>query len=202
MLADVGNQYTATPPSCSPARNRRTESAAYGHIGRCFQEHAHGLYVPIRRHHRQRRARGSQGDKPGAITIRATGETQPGVSGSCSFWNARRPMEDHAGHVAAVAGAVGGGCSGIWRVRHPDRARSASACGRRARRGAGGHVDLPARTGAVQVDVGGAGGHRGLGGVPSQAGPRRVGWRGRRGGGVGGEYPSTCWMWGAAAARC
>ncbi len=37
------------------------------------------------------------------------------------------------------------------------RARSASACGRRARRGAGGHVDLPARTGAGQVDVGVAG---------------------------------------------
>jgi hypothetical protein len=35
------------------------------------------------------------------------------VSGSCSFWNARRPMEDHAVHVAAVAGAVGGGCSGV-----------------------------------------------------------------------------------------
>jgi hypothetical protein len=35
------------------------------------------------------------------------------VSGSCSFWNARRSLEDHAVHIPAVAGAVRGGCSGI-----------------------------------------------------------------------------------------
>jgi len=28
------------------------------------------------------------------------------LPGSCSFWNARRPLEDHAVHVPAVAGAV------------------------------------------------------------------------------------------------
>ena len=52
------------------------------------------------------------------------------------------------------------GCRSGWRgllgirVHGRLRARSASACGRRARRGADGHVGLPARTGAVQVDIG------------------------------------------------
>jgi hypothetical protein len=74
----VVSQYTGNAAVMQVrARNRRRESAAYGHIGRCFREHAPGLYVPIRRHHRQRRPRGSQGNKPGTITIRATGETQP-----------------------------------------------------------------------------------------------------------------------------
>jgi hypothetical protein len=55
----------------------------------------------------------------------------------------------------------GGGCSGIWRVRHPDsgtfriRLRSPSTTRLRLRR------RLPARTGAVQVDVGVAGAVRG-----------------------------------------
>jgi hypothetical protein len=50
----------------------------------------------------------------GTITIRAPDETQPArVAGGCLFWNARRPLEDHPVHTAAVAGAVGGGCSGI-----------------------------------------------------------------------------------------
>ena len=48
------------------------------------------------------------------------------------------------------------------------RARSASACGRRARRGSGyADVCLPARTGAVQVDVGAAGAVR----VPALGAP-------------------------------
>jgi hypothetical protein len=39
-----------------------------------------------------------------------------------------------------------------------------------------------------------AGGHRGLGGAPSQAGRCRAGWRGRRGGGgVSGELPVLHW---------
>jgi hypothetical protein len=79
------------------------------------------------------------------------------ASGSCSFWNAWGPLEDHAAHVPADAGAVGGDCSDILRVRHLDsgtfriRLRSPSTMRRR------GHPDLPARTGAVQVDVGVAG---------------------------------------------
>lgn len=79
------------------------------------------------------------------------------VSGSCSFWNARRPLEDHAVLVPAVAGAVEGAAPASSESATRIRARSASACGRRARRGVGGHVDLPARTGAGQVDVGVAG---------------------------------------------
>jgi hypothetical protein len=79
------------------------------------------------------------------------------VSGSCSFRNARRSPEDHAVHVPAVAGAVEGAAPASSGSATRIRARSASACGRRARRGARGHADLPARTGAVQVDVGVAG---------------------------------------------
>ena len=72
--ADLESRVASWPPAsvhrqrrrhAARARNRRRESAAYGHIGRCFREHAPGLYVPIRRHHRQRRPRGSQGNKPG-----------------------------------------------------------------------------------------------------------------------------------------
>jgi len=74
-------------------------------------------------------------------------------------WRAgpRAPLEDHAVQVPAVAGAVEGAAPASSESATRIRARSASACGRRARRGAGGHVDLPARTGAVQVDVGVAG---------------------------------------------
>jgi hypothetical protein len=48
------------------------------------------------------------------------------VSGSCSFWNGRRPLEDHAVHVPAVAGAVEGAAPassesapGFGHVPHP-----------------------------------------------------------------------------------
>lgn len=47
-------------------------------------------------------------------------------------------------------GAAPAPSESVTRIQAP----SASACGRPARRGAGGHVDLPARTGAVQVDLG------------------------------------------------
>ena len=121
------------------------------------------------------------------------------VSGSCSFWNTRRPMEDHAVHVAAVAGAVEGAAPASSKSATRIRARSASACGRRARCGAGGHVDLPARTGAVQVDVGVTGRHRGLGGAPSRADRCRAGWRGLPGGRPSaGRWERTC---AAAATR-
>ena len=97
------------------------------------------------------------------------------ASSSCSFWNAWRPLEDRAAHVPADAGAVGGDCSDIKRVRHPDsgtfriRLRLPSTMWRR------GHLDLPARTGAVQVDVGVAGAVRlsVLGGVGRQ---RNLSW--------------------------
>jgi hypothetical protein len=79
------------------------------------------------------------------------------VSGSCSFWTHGGHLEDHAVHVPAVAGAVEGAAPASSESGTPIRARSASACGRRARRGAGGHVDLPARTGAGQVEVGAGG---------------------------------------------
>ena len=79
------------------------------------------------------------------------------VSGGCSFWNAQeasgrsqymdRQMPEQS------EGAAPASSESATRIR----ALSASACGRRARRDAGGHVDLPARTGAVQVDVGVAG---------------------------------------------
>jgi hypothetical protein len=89
------------------ARNRRRESAAYCHIRRHFRERTPGLYVPMRRHRRQRRPRGSQSNKPGGRSRSAPPTTRDQrVSGSYSFWNARRPLEDHAVHVPAVAGAV------------------------------------------------------------------------------------------------
>jgi hypothetical protein len=49
----------------------------------------------------------------GTITIRATGETQPARLRQLFVLERRRPLEDHAAHVPAVAGAVRGGCSGI-----------------------------------------------------------------------------------------
>ncbi len=87
--------------------NRRRESAAYGHIRRRFREHAPGLYVPIRRHHRQRRPRASQGNKPGDdhdpryrrhATSAPPAAVRSGTHGG--------PLEDHAVHVPADAGAV------------------------------------------------------------------------------------------------
>jgi hypothetical protein len=49
----------------------------------------------------------------GTITIRATGETQPARLRQLFVLERRRPLEDHAVDVPAVAGAVRGGCSGI-----------------------------------------------------------------------------------------
>jgi len=102
-------------------RNRRRESAAYGHIRRRFGEHAPGLYVPIRRHHRQRRPRGSQGNKPGddhdpRYRRDATGASPAAVrsgtrGGHCKITQSMyQQMPEQSG----------GGCSVIWRVRHPD----------------------------------------------------------------------------------
>jgi len=48
------------------------------------------------------------------------------VSGSCSFWNARRPLEDHAVRVPAVAGAVEGAAPASSGSATRIRARSAS----------------------------------------------------------------------------
>ncbi len=89
------------------------------------------------------------------------------VSGSCSFWNARGPPEDHAVHVPADAGAVRRGLLrhladpppgfGTFRIR----LRSPSTTRLRLRQ------RLPARTGAVQVDVGVAGAVR----VPALGAP-------------------------------
>ena len=89
------------------------------------------------------------------------------VSGSCSFWNARGPLEGHAVHVPADAGAVRRGL-----LRHlaspppgfghaPQPLASPSTTRLRLRR------HLPARTGAVQVDVGVAGAVR----VPALGAP-------------------------------
>ena len=39
------------------------------------------------------------------------------VVGVSSYWNARRPLEDHAGHVPAVAGAVMRGL--LRQLAHP-----------------------------------------------------------------------------------
>ncbi len=89
----------------------------------------------------------------GTITIRATGETQParlrqlfvlertGATGRSSGTCTCRSSQE------GTAPASSGSATRI-------RARSASACGRRARRGSGYARRLPARTGAVQVDVG------------------------------------------------
>jgi hypothetical protein len=87
------------------------------------------------------------------------------VSGSCSFWNARGPLEDHAGTSRCRSSRRG-------LLRHlasppPDsgtfciRWRSPSTTRLRLRR------RLPARTGAVQVDTGVAGAVR----VPALAAP-------------------------------
>jgi ketosteroid isomerase-like protein len=106
----------------------------------------------------------------GTITIRATGETQPRVSGSCSFWNARGPLEDHAVHDSLDVGAVRRGLlrhlasppPGFGHVPHPlavaeHDAAPTSTCPYRGR--AGGRR----RSGAVRVPalgaVGAAGGH-------------------------------------------
>ena len=76
--AGVVSQYTGNAAVMQPELETvLRESSTSSHIGRRFLEHAPGLYVPIRRHHRQRRPRSNQDNKPGTITIRATGKTQP-----------------------------------------------------------------------------------------------------------------------------
>jgi hypothetical protein len=94
----------------------------------------------------------------GTITIRTTGETQParlrqlfvlerteatGRSRSTCTSSCQSSQRGLLRHRASPP-------PGFGHVPHPGG-------GRRARRGVGGHVDLPARTGAVQVDVGVAG---------------------------------------------
>jgi len=94
----------------------------------------------------------------GTITIRATGETQPARLRQLSVLE-RTEATGRSRNTctsrcrSCQEGAAPASSGSVVRIR----ARSASACGRRARRGAGGHFDLPARTGAVQVDVGVAG---------------------------------------------
>jgi hypothetical protein len=112
------------------ARNRRRESAAYCHIRRHFRERTPGLYVPIRRHRRQRRPRGSQGNKPGGRSRSVLPTTRDQrVSGSCSFWNARRPLEDQRSTCTSSCrssqeGAAPAPSESVTRIR----ARSAFAC--------------------------------------------------------------------------
>lgn len=156
-VAGVVSQYTGhRRRHAARARNRRRESAAYGHIRRRFREHAPGVYGPIRRHHRQRRPRGSQGNKPGTITIRATGETQPARLRQLFVLERTGATERSRSTCtsrcrSSQEGAAPASSESATRIR----ARSASACGRRARRGSGyADVCLPARTGAVQVDAG------------------------------------------------
>jgi len=120
----------------------------------------------------------------GTITIRATGQRRnQRVSGSCSFWNARgatgRSRSTCTSRCrSSQEGAAPAPSESATRIR----ALFASACGRRARRGAGGHVDLPARTGAVQVDVGVAGAVR----VPALGAAAAAGGHGLAG--------SGCWL--------
>jgi len=150
------------------APNRRRESAADDHIRRHFRQHAPGLL------------RSDSTTSPSKATSRQSGQQARGrsrsalparrnqrVSGSCSFWNARGPLENHAVHVPADAGAVRRGL-----LRHlaspppgfghaPQPLASPSTTRLRLRR------HLPARTGAVQVDVGVAGAVR----VPALGAP-------------------------------
>ena len=92
------------------------------------------------------------------ITIRAAGETQPARLRQLFALEARgargRSRSTWASRCrSSQEGAAPASSESATRMRAP----SASACGRRARRGAGGHADLPARTGAVQADAGVAG---------------------------------------------
>ena len=94
----------------------------------------------------------------GTITIRATSNTQPARLRQLLVLErkeatARSRSTCTSRCRSSQEGAAPASSESVTRIR----ARSASACGRRARRGADGHVDLPARTGAVQVDVGVAG---------------------------------------------
>ena len=82
----------------------------------------------------------------GTITIRAA----DGASPAAVRYGTRPITQDM---YQQLPEQTGGDCSGICESVTRIRARSASAYGRPARRGADGHVGLPARTGAVQVDV-------------------------------------------------
>ena len=91
----------------------------------------------------------------GAITTRATGETQPArlrqlfvLERTGGRWKITQYMYQRMPEQSG--GAAPASSESATRIR----ALPASACGRRARRGVGGHVDLPARTGAVQGDFG------------------------------------------------
>ncbi len=114
------------------------------------------FYVPIRRHHRQRRPRGSQGNKPGddhdpRYRRDATSASPAAVrSGTHGGATGRSRSTCTSRRRSGQEGAAPESGESATRIR----ALSASVCGRRARRGGGGHVDLPARAGAVQVDVG------------------------------------------------
>jgi len=104
----------------------------------------------------------------GTITIRATGETQPArlrqlfvLERTGATERSRSTCTRCRSRQEGAAPAPSGSAARI-------RARSASAGGRRARRGSGyADVCLPARTGAVQVDVGVAGAVR----VPALGAP-------------------------------
>jgi len=67
----------------------------------------------------------------------AADETRPARHRQLSVLQRMGPLEDHAVHTSRCRSSQEGGCSGIWRVRHRIRARSASACGRRAQRSSG-----------------------------------------------------------------
>ena len=99
------------------------------------------------------------------------------VSGNCSFWNAQGPAGRSrstytSGCRSSFEGAAPASSESATRIGH----FPSSASRRPARRGAGHYVDLPARTGAVQVD----GGVTGAVGVPPFQGGRRC-WRSRSG---------------------
>jgi ketosteroid isomerase-like protein len=96
----------------------------------------------------------------GTITIRATGETQPArlrqlfvLERTEATARSRSPCTSRC--RSSQEGAAPSSSESVTRIRA--RSASASACGRRSRRSAADRVDLPARTGAVQVDVGIAG---------------------------------------------
>ena len=171
MLAGVISNYTGNAAVAQPrARNRRRQSAAYGHIRHRFREHAPGPYVPIRRHHRQRRPRGSQGNKPGddhdpRYQRDATSSSPVAVRSERTG-----PLEDHAVHVPADAGAVRRGLlrhlgsppPGFGHVPHPLAVAEHDAAPRSTCPYRGVQVDVGV-AGAVRVPalraVGAAGGH-------------------------------------------
>ncbi len=114
-VAGVVSQHTGnaavTQPELETVVGSQQLTATYD---AAFEKHAPGLYVPIRRHHCQRRPRGSQGNKSGDdhdpryrrdATSASPAAVRSGTHGG--------PLEDQAVHVPADAGAVRRGCSGI-----------------------------------------------------------------------------------------